>query len=94
MPTGSTTTVKLDAQTKARLRRLAAARRRSAHWLMNEAVGQYLEREEPREQLRQDALASWRVYEATGLHATEDEVDDWLGKLAKGENSPPPRAHH
>jgi len=93
VPTGSTTTIKLDPQTKARLRRLAAARRRSAHWLMKEAVGQYLEREEQREQLRQDSLAAWREYEASGLHATGEEVDQWLGKLAEGENSPPPRAH-
>jgi predicted transcriptional regulator len=49
----------LDSAMKERVRRLAAARRRSPHWLMREAVEQYVECEEKREQLRQDALAAW-----------------------------------
>lgn len=29
----------------------------------------------------------------TGLHLTHEEVSDWLRRLAKGEDVPPPKAH-
>lgn len=93
MPAASTTSLKLDAKLKKRVQRLAAARRRSPHWLMCEAVEQYVAREEKREKLRQDALAAWNDYQATGLHLTEDEADAWLTKLAAGENVEAPECH-
>ncbi len=93
MPTLPTTSLKLDAETKARLQRLADARRRSAHWLMREAIEQYLEREERRERLRQDALAAWAEYKATGHHVTAEEADAWLARLEAGEDADPPPPH-
>jgi len=93
MPTVSTTSVKLPAETKARLERLAAARRRSAHWLMREAVEQYVAREEARERLRQDALAAWDAFQSTGRHLTAEEADAWLARLEAGEDAAPPECH-
>jgi predicted transcriptional regulator len=93
MTTSPTTSVKLDAKTKTRLQRLAEARRRSAHWLMREAIEQYIEREEQRERLRQDALAAWREYQATGRHVTATEADAWLAHLEAGEDAEPPPPH-
>jgi len=81
MATLSTTSPKLDSTMKERVHRLAAARRRSPHWIMRKAVEQYVEREEKREQLRQDALAAWAAYQTTGLHVTAKEADAWLAKL-------------
>jgi len=88
-----TTSLKLDAAIKERLRRLAETRRRSSHWLMREALEQYLEREERREQLRQDALAAWAQYQATGQHVTATEADDCLARLEAGEDREPPPPH-
>ena len=88
-----TTSVKLDPETKSRLQRLATVRQRSAHWLMREAVEQYVQREETREHLRQDALAAWALLEATGQHVTGEEADAWLAKLEAGEESDPPLCH-
>ena len=82
----TSTTLKLDANIKTRLQQLAQARRRSSHWLMREAIEQYVEREERREQVRQDALAAWAEYEATGQHVTAEEADDWLARLEAGED--------
>ena len=48
----STTTLKLDADTKNRIKRLADSRQRTAHWIMLEAIRQYADREEKHEQLR------------------------------------------
>jgi predicted transcriptional regulator len=93
MPTPTTTSLKLDSELKERVQRLAAARRRSPHWVMREAVEQYVGREEKREQLRQDALAGWNHYQTTGLHATAEEADAWLAKLEAGEDAEAPECH-
>ncbi|MGD0861000.1 MAG: ribbon-helix-helix protein, CopG family [Terracidiphilus sp.] len=93
MPTPATTSLKLDLELKQRVQQLASARRRSAHWIMREAVEQYVSREEKREQFRQDALAAWNDYQATGLHATAEEADAWLAKLEAGEDAEAPACH-
>jgi predicted transcriptional regulator len=88
-----TTSLKLDAEIKARMQKLATARRRSSHWLMREAIEQYVEREERREELRRDALDAWADYQATGRHVTAEEADSWLAKLEAGEEIDPPSSH-
>ena len=93
MPAPSTTSLKLDAELKARIQRLAAARRRSPHWIMREAVEQYVGREEQREQERRDALAAWAHYQTPGLPATQEAADAWLAKLEGGENAETPECH-
>jgi len=93
MATLSTTSLKLDSATRERVHRLAAARRRSPHWVMREAVEQYVEREEKRERLRQDALAAWAEYQTTGLHVTARDADAWLAKLEAGKRAVIPKCH-
>jgi predicted transcriptional regulator len=90
MPASSTTSLKLDSKIKARVQHLASARRRSPHWIMREAVEQYVEREEKRERFRQDALAAWAHYQTTGLHVTAEKADSWLAKLEAGKDAAPP----
>ena len=87
----STTSLKLDSAMKERVRRLALTRRRPAHWIMREAVEQYVEREEQRERMRQDALAAWDGYRTTGLHVTAGEADAWLAKLEAGKDAVVPK---
>ncbi len=70
--------IRIDPDIKARVKRLADARHRTSHWLMREAITQYVEREEKREAFRQDTLKAWEEYRTTGRHATADEVDAWL----------------
>jgi len=89
----STTSLKLDDEMKGRVRRLAQARRRSAHWVMREAVAQYVEREEQAEHFRQSALTAWTDYRATGLHVTAAEADAWLAELEAGGEADPPECH-
>ncbi len=93
MPATSVTSLKLDSATKKRIQRLALARRRSPHWVMREAVEQYVEREEKREQFRQDALQASAEYQATGLYVTAGEADKWLAKLESGKRAAPPKCH-
>ena len=93
MPKVSTTSLKLDSELKQRVQQLASARRRSAHWIMREAVEQYVSREEKRERLRQDALSAWNHFQTTGLHATAEEADAWLARLEAGEDAEAPACH-
>jgi predicted transcriptional regulator len=85
--------IKIDNDIKERVKRLAEARHRNPHWLMREAISQYVEREEKRESFRQDAIKAWDEYQATGLHATLEEADAWLEKLEAGQDIEPPECH-
>ena len=85
--------VKLEQDIRERIKRLAAARQRSTHWMMREAIQQYVEREEKLEAFRQDGIRAWSDYQATGLHVTMEDADAWLGKLESGQDVEPPECH-
>ncbi|MGK2911039.1 MAG: CopG family ribbon-helix-helix protein [Sphingobium sp.] len=87
------TSIKLDDELKGRVRHLAATRRRTSHWIMREAIAQYVDREEKREVLRQDTLEAWDEFQATGLHATADEVDKWLASWGTDNELSAPECH-
>ncbi|MGH8191325.1 MAG: CopG family ribbon-helix-helix protein, partial [Rhodanobacteraceae bacterium] len=46
------TSLKIDDALKDRVQRLASQRRRSPHWIMLEAIQEYVEREEARESFK------------------------------------------
>ena len=85
--------LKLDEDTRDRVKRLAEARQRSSHWMMLEAIRQYVEREEKREAFRQDGINAWNEYQATGLHVTGDEVIAWLDTWGEENEQAAPVCH-
>lgn len=87
------TSVKLDDDLKNRIQQLADARHRSAHWIMREAIRDYVEREEAREDFKQEALASWTAYQETGRHLTGQEVRNWLNTWGTDEEKEIPQCH-
>ncbi|WP_404406326.1 CopG family ribbon-helix-helix protein [Pelagibacterium halotolerans] len=87
------TSVKIDDDLKARIQTLAGQRRRSAHWIMREAIREYVEREEARESFKQEALASWAHFQETGLHLTGEEVFAWLDTWGTDEEQDAPECH-
>jgi len=87
------TSVKLDNDLKSRIQHLADARHRSAHWIMCEAIREYVEREERREDFKQEALASWTAYQETGRHLTGQEVRDWLNTWGTDKETELPQCH-
>ncbi|MGZ0786605.1 CopG family ribbon-helix-helix protein [Pseudomonas saponiphila] len=72
------TSIKIDDELKSRIQHLAGLRQRSSHWIMREAIAQYVDREEAREGFKQEALASWAAYQETGRHLTGQETRAWL----------------
>lgn len=87
------TSVKLDDELKSRIQRLADVRQRSAHWIMREAIRNYVEREEARESFKQEALASWTAYQETGQHLTGQEARDWLNTWGTETETEIPECH-
>jgi predicted transcriptional regulator len=87
------TSVKLDDDLKSRIQRLADMRHRSAHWIMREAIRDYVEREEARESFKQEAVASWKAYQETGRHLTGQEVRDWLKTWGTDKEKQIPQCH-
>ena len=85
--------IKIDEDTRNRIKRLADARQRSSHWVMLEAIRQYVEREEKREAFRQDGIRAWNEYQATGQHVNLEEADAWLAQLEAGKDVEPPECH-
>ena len=87
------TSVKLDDDLKSRIQHLADLRQRSSHWIMREAIRDYVEREEARESFKQQALASWTAYQETGQHLTGQEVRDWLNTWGTDKETKIPQCH-
>lgn len=85
--------IKIDQKTKERYKNLALIKDRSIHWMMREAIKQYVDREEKRESFHQDAVNSWNEYQETGLHATSDEVIKWLNTWGTDVEKGAPECH-
>ena len=85
--------IKIDDALKARLQSLAETRQRSPHWIMREAITQYVTREEARESFINEAVASWTSYQQTGLHLTGEEVNDWLDSWGRQTETNLPCCH-
>lgn len=93
MPATRPVAVKLDPGIHARIQDLAKTQDRSTHYLMREAIAQYVDREERREALRRDALRAWEAYQLSGKHVTHDEADQWMSRLEAGDDLEPPECH-
>jgi predicted transcriptional regulator len=87
------TSVKLDDELKSRIQQLADKRHRSAHWIMREAIREYVVREEARESFKQEALSSWTAYQESGRHLTGEEVSDWLNTWGTDKETEMPPCH-
>ena len=87
------TSIKIDEALKGRVQRLASQRRRSPHWIMLEAIQQYVEREEALAHFKQEALTSWAAYKETGRHLTGPEVRASLNTWGTDDERPAPECH-
>jgi len=93
LPQVSAVPVRLETEIKERIAILAKSRKNSSHALMKEAIYEYVEKEEKKEKLKEEVFSTWREYQLTGLHMTEEEMDDWMIKLENGEEAELPACH-
>ncbi|MDI6027867.1 ribbon-helix-helix protein, CopG family [Corticibacterium sp. UT-5YL-CI-8] len=94
MPSSAKTSLTLDPTTTDRVEKLASSRHRSPQVLMREAIEQYVEREEMRDAFHQQGRDAWNEYQATGLHLTGEEADQWLARLEADEDIDVPQCHN
>jgi predicted transcriptional regulator len=87
------TSIKIDNQLRNRIQHLADIQHRSTHWLILQAIKEYVEREEAREGFKQEALASWKIYQETGKHLTGEEVREWLKTWGNNSQAEWPKCH-
>ena len=76
--------IKLDDDTRNRLKALGEKRDRSPHWLMKAAIEDYLRREERYEKEKAEDLARYEQYQVSGKVVSEERVEEWLVGLSKG----------
>ncbi len=88
------TSVKLDANLKRRIQHLAEIRHRSAHWIMSQAILDYVTREEAKESFKQEAIASWKAYQETGLHVKGAKAQEWLKSWGTKSKKDKPSCHN
>ena len=87
------TSIKLDEEMKQRVQKLAHLRQRSSHWILREAIAQYVAREEARESFKQEARESWTAFQESGLHLTGPAVRNWLNKWGTDSETEMPDCH-
>jgi predicted transcriptional regulator len=85
--------VKLEAHEKEQLAEIAREKSRSVHFLLCEAVREYMEREQARLAFNRESHDPWDHYQQTGLHVTEDEMDAWMDNLYTDKETPLPVCH-
>ena len=82
--------IKLDDETRQRLKALGAVRNRTPHFLMRTAIQDYLEREEKYEREKREDQERWDEYVLTGKAIDHETVTEWLNDLANGKVRPCP----
>lgn len=85
--------VKLPAELKERLQRISTEKQRSTHWIMKEAIQQYVDREEAAEQFKRETLAAWEEYQRDGQHITGNEMIGWLSTWGTADETDCPPCH-
>lgn len=83
--------IKLNEADQTRIASLAESRQRSSHFLMREAIAEYLEREEKRAAFIAEAETAWQHYQTTGEHVSLDEMDAWAKRLESEPDLPAPQ---
>jgi predicted transcriptional regulator len=82
--------VKPDEEIRDRLKSLGTARQRSTHWLMREAIREYLEREEAIETRNREADEAWADYKRSGKFVSHETMTSWLDTWGTDQESHAP----
>ena len=89
----ATVTIKLETSYRERLKSLAVAKKRTAHYLMKEAIERYLIAEEAQQAVLQSVDDAVAHFESTGLHITLNELKTWAKDVKENRNAQLPACH-
>jgi predicted transcriptional regulator len=88
-----TVTIKLDPADRDRIASLAGLKKRTPHYLMKEAILDYVQKEEARQNFIKAAEVSFKRYKETGLHITLNELSQWADDVRQNPDTPVPACH-
>lgn len=88
-----TVSIKLAPSERGRIAALASLKKRTPHYLMREAILDYVSREESRLNFIAAAESSFEHYKQTELHVTLDEFSTWVSAVQKTADTPMPICH-
>lgn len=83
------TSVRMPDELLEKLNETAEKMRRSKGWVINDAVSEYLAREELKQRRNQETLESWEDYK-TGRVIDGNEITDWLDSWGTEREKEPP----
>ncbi|MEM7652053.1 MAG: CopG family transcriptional regulator [Pseudomonadota bacterium] len=86
-------TTDADQALQERLLKLALTKGVEPQVVVREAVEQYVQREEARNSLIEEADAAWSQFKQSGLHLSIDETEDWLKSWGRSPQQETPRCH-
>lgn len=68
-------------------------KKRTPHYLMKEAILEYVKKEEARQNFIKAAETAFEHYKETGLHITLDEFSNWVDDVQQNPDTPVPACH-
>ena len=86
----TTVGIKLDDEMRDRLKALGELKHRSAHWIMREAIREYLDREEESERRNLQADEAWEEYRRSGKGVSDAAMTAWLDSWGTDKEGPCP----
>ncbi len=92
-PRTGSVTIKLDDADRDRIATLATAKKRTPHYLMKEAILEYVKKEEVRQNFISAAESSFEHYKEIGLHITLSEFGHWVDQVQETAEAPVPACH-
>ena len=84
---------RVDARFHEQLDRIAEQQSRSGEEVVSDAIEEYVDRAERRAKLLVEMEQAHEEYKKTGLHLTQQEVDDWMKTRRVDRNAPMPKLH-
>lgn len=87
----TTVGVKLDDETRQRLKAVADELDRTPHWAIKTALAEWLERQESALKERREDDARWERYQESGQAISQERVMQWLDALATGQSEACPK---
>jgi predicted transcriptional regulator len=85
--------VRVGTDQKDQLEWIAEKKERSVHFLLNQAVSEYIENERKRLEFYEDGRKAIEHYKETGLHTTHEEMMAWAESLGTDTELPLPPCH-
>lgn len=85
--------IRIDEGKKNQLAWIAQKQDRSVHYVLLQAVSEYISKETKRIEFYEAAMQASQHYAETGLHTTQDEVEAWVNSLGTPNELQPPVCH-